>query len=226
VHLKRALRRGSARCGHGVMRPAGLVAVLLVLSSGPASAQGYPPSSDTLAVSTSTAVPGQPITISGSGYEPGTTVTITFESTPRVIGVVQADASGRFTAEVVVPPDATPGMHTIRATGMGDDGTTRVVSASILVRPPAAAGAEGPPPGRPSARGAANAADAGTGAAADAASQQSGNQGPAGAAPTPRRASRLSLTGPVGLSLLVVTALGAVVLGTLLTRVRRRRPLL
>ncbi|HEX2274476.1 MAG TPA: hypothetical protein VHG90_11445, partial [Acidimicrobiales bacterium] len=116
-----------------MIRSAGLVAALLVFLGAPVLAQGYPPATETLSLSTSAAAPGEPVTISASGYEPGTTVTITFESTPRVIGVVQADASGRFTAQVVIPPDATPGMHTIRATGLGDDGTTRVVSAAILV---------------------------------------------------------------------------------------------
>lgn len=199
---------------------AALASTVVVLLAAPGRGQEYPPSSETLAVSTSVAVPGEPVTISGSGYEPGTTVTVTFESTPRVVGVLQADASGRFTTQVVIPVDATPGMHTIKATGMGADGNPRVVSAAIRVMVPAAGAVPADVPGGgavadvPPARGAV------AGATAPSASRQT----PAAGAPPARRSSRLGLTGPVAIPLLVFAGLACVAVGTLLTRVRRRRP--
>lgn len=215
-------------------RVAALVAALVVLVGAPVLAQGYPPASETLSVSTSAALPGQPVIVSGSGYAPGTTVTITFESTPRVVGVVQADASGRFTAEVVVPPDATPGMHTLRATGLGEDGGPRVISAAIMVMAPAgtvggggAAGDRGP--GNPGGAAVAQSPPARggvPGALAPRVDPPGAWHRPASASPEPgRRSSRLGLTGPLAIPLLVAAAIGAVAVGTLLTRVRRRRPL-
>jgi hypothetical protein len=231
MHLATA---GRTRSPLSVIGRGGLIAALVVLLGTPVLAQGYPPSSETLSVSTSVAVPGEPITVSGSGYAPGTTVTITFESTPRVIGVLQADASGRFTAQVVVPADATPGMHTIRATGLGDDGSTRVVSAAIMVMAPAAAAAPGrdvggPRPGDPGSAAVAQSppvrggATGGSSPRADA--PGAWHRPAAASAEDGRRSSRLSLTGPVAIPLLLAAAVGSAALGTVLSRARRRRPL-
>jgi hypothetical protein len=209
-----------------------LVAALVVLLGAPVLAQGYPPASETLSVSTSAALPGEPVILSGSGYAPGTTITITFESTPRVVGVVRADGSGRFTAEVVIPPDATPGMHTLRATGSGDDGSTRVISAAIMVMAPAGAasgGAGGRGPGTPGGAAVAQSPPARggvPGALPPRADPPGAWHRPASASPEPgRRPSRLGLTGPIAIPLLVATAIGSVAVGTLLTRGRRRRRL-
>ena len=221
MHLGQAQRRGRTRTHLLWLRSAGLVAALVLAWAGAAIAQGYPPAAETLAVSTTVAVPGQPVTVSGSGYEPGTTVTITFESTPQVVGVVTADAAGRFTAEIVVPTDATPGMHTIRATGLGADGTTRVMVAAIRVMDPAAGAA----PGAGSRGGPFSAAPPAHAAAGGGSPPSAGQQAtPSPAAPAAaRRSGPLGLTGPVAIPLLVATGVGCVAVGTLLTRVRRRR---
>ena len=247
MHLGQAARRGPTRLHLRWLRSTGLAAALVLAVGGPALAQGYPPAEETLAVSTSVALPGEPVTVSGSGYAPGTTVTITFESTPQVVGVVTADASGRFTAEVVVPPDATPGMHTIRATGLGADGTTRMIAAAIRVIDPAAGAADGATGAGGGAPGAAHGAPGGArgapggahGAASPgrpfsatppghAAAVGASSSGAAHepASPTPassRRSGPLGLTGPVAIPLLAATGLGCVALGALLTRMRRRR---
>ena len=60
---------------------------------------------------------GQSVTVSGSGFAPGATVTITFQSPRVVVGTVTADGKGHFTATVVLPADAPPGKHDLQAAG-------------------------------------------------------------------------------------------------------------
>jgi hypothetical protein len=123
--------------------------LLLIALSNVALAQQYPPSSGGLAVSTSEASPGAEVTISGGGYAPNSDVTVTFESVPVVLAVVRADASGQFSARVRIPVDATPGTHTLRATGVDAQGRPRVLSATINVT-----GGQAPPAGTTSGGGA------------------------------------------------------------------------
>lgn len=108
-------------------------ALLLLALSDSVLAQQYPPSSGGLTVSASDVSPGAEVTVSGGGYGPNSEVTITFESAPVVLGVVRVDASGQFTTRVRIPVDATPGTHTLRATGAGAQGGPRVLTATINV---------------------------------------------------------------------------------------------
>ncbi len=122
-------------------RALALCGLLLLAVPNTALAQQYPPSSAGLVTSTSAASPGEEITISGSGFAPNSEITITFESVPVVLAVVRADAAGQFTARVRVPVDATPGMHTLRATGVDPQGRPRVVTATVNVAGGQAGGA-------------------------------------------------------------------------------------
>ena len=113
------------------MRKAVFAAMLLlgVLSAAtPAVAQTYPPAPAPLTLSSSTLLPGQTVTLSGGGADPGATVTITFASDPVVVATVVADGNGDFTATFSVPEDATEGTHTISAISNG------VVLATATVR--------------------------------------------------------------------------------------------
>jgi hypothetical protein len=98
-----------------------------------ALAQTYPPTPAPLTISDSVVVPGQPVTVSGEGAEPGATVVITFASDPVVVATTTADSDGRFAASFKVPADATPGLHTVTATSNG------VVLGTVTVRVLAAA---------------------------------------------------------------------------------------
>ncbi len=61
---------------------------------------------------------GTVTTVSGSGFRPGETVTIRWNSTTgTLLGSVKATASGTISAKVTVPRTATIGTFTIRATG-------------------------------------------------------------------------------------------------------------
>ena len=115
--------------------PAAVCCAALLLLAWPVTALAqYPPTSSELTTSTSEASPGDPVTVSGDGFQPGTEVAITFESTPVLLATVRADAAGRFSTVVRIPMDATPGEHTLKATGLGADGRVRVLSARIFIR--------------------------------------------------------------------------------------------
>lgn len=124
--------------------PVLLVALgLLVFAAAPAFAQ-YPPDEDAeLVVSDTTVVPGQPMTVAGADWQPGSEVTITFESEPVVLGTASVGDDGTFSTTVTIPEDATAGEHTIRVTGIGEDGEPQTQSIAITVVAAAAAVAGG-----------------------------------------------------------------------------------
>lgn len=85
--------------------------------------------------------PGGTITLSGHGYAPGATVTISVCGTETV--TVTADAKGQFTTSVTIPSGATPGTTcVITASGTGANGQPLTTSTSILVT----SGTAVPPP--------------------------------------------------------------------------------
>lgn len=133
-----------------------LVAFLpvLVLAGSPASAQGspcapggptaqYPPSACGLTVAQSQVRPGQPLPVSGAGFRPGSTVSLELRSAPVSLGSAQAGAAGAFSTTVVIPADASPGSHTVAATGVDATGAARELTATVTVLG-AAAGADLP----------------------------------------------------------------------------------
>jgi hypothetical protein len=65
-----------------------------------------------IAVSDATLSCPQPFTVSGDGFEPGDTVTITFDG--ESIGSATVDDQGEFSADVTAP-DAAAGSHTVTA---------------------------------------------------------------------------------------------------------------
>lgn len=96
-----------------------LVALLAIAATGLAvstSANAQPYVQETF-TSPPTAAGGQPITITGSGWVPGETITLTLHSDPMVLGTTTADASGDWSVTVTIPTSATCGEHTITATG-------------------------------------------------------------------------------------------------------------
>jgi hypothetical protein len=115
---------------------AGCVALAAVFAA-PVGAQVYPPNQCSLALSVSAAVPGQTI-IAGSancspGFAAGATVTITLESDPVYLGTATADADGQFSIPVTIPGDATPGAHSVVATGQGASGSPPTIRAGLMI---------------------------------------------------------------------------------------------
>lgn len=111
----------------------GFAALLLVAVPAVANAQNYTTQTGTLGVSDATVVPGQTITVTGSGFAGNTSVTITMESQPVTLKTTTANAQGQLNTQVTIPSNTTPGSHTLRAIGRSSDGGTLVLAASIVV---------------------------------------------------------------------------------------------
>jgi hypothetical protein len=95
------------------------------------------PASDgdlTLPAGSTASVPaGKTITVSGSGYAPGSTVTVLIYSEPQVLTTVVADENGDFTVTVTVPAGLAPGQHTLVASGVDSQGNPRYVTLPVTV---------------------------------------------------------------------------------------------
>jgi LPXTG-motif cell wall-anchored protein len=76
---------------------------------------------------------GKTITVTGTGYAPGSTVTLAIYSTPTVLTTVVADANGAFTVTVTVPAGLAAGKHTLVAAGVDDLGNARYVNLEVTV---------------------------------------------------------------------------------------------
>jgi len=89
----------------------GMMLAILALGGG-AGAQTYPPDVASISVSDATLSCPQPFTVSGDGFVPGDTVTVTFDG--ESIGSATVDEQGEFSVEVTAP-DAAAGSHTVTA---------------------------------------------------------------------------------------------------------------
>lgn len=78
-------------------------------------------------------VAGKTMVVSGSGYQPGSTVTVLIYSSPQVLTTVVADGSGNFTATVTVPAGLEPGQHTLVGSGVDPGGVQRFVTLPVTV---------------------------------------------------------------------------------------------
>lgn len=116
------------------------VGALLAVST-PAQSQEYPPPTNGIFISDSTVFAGQTIIIQAGVFAPGSTVTFNFFSQPVLLGTAAADASGVATLEATIPANATPGTHTITASGIAPDGSPLELSTSITVLADGADGA-------------------------------------------------------------------------------------
>jgi len=109
-----------------VVTCATLATIALVALMSSAAAQEYPPAADTHTVDDSTVVPGQTITLAGTGADPGAAITHTFASDPVVIATTTADAGGSHSTQGTIPSDAEPGVHTITGSGSGYSASSTV----------------------------------------------------------------------------------------------------
>ncbi len=110
-----------------------LVALLALAAAAPAALAEYPPATEELAVTDTAPAPGDEILVTGDGFMPGSTVTLTFESTPVFLATALVDANGHFSVWVRIPLGASAGWHTIRARGIGVDGLPRELTIPIFV---------------------------------------------------------------------------------------------
>lgn len=83
--------------------------------------------------SSNKAVAGKTMVVSGTGYLPGSTVTVLIYSSPQVLTTVVADPSGNFTVTVTVPAGLAAGQHTLVASGVDTLGNERFTTLAVTV---------------------------------------------------------------------------------------------
>jgi hypothetical protein len=119
---------------------AGLAVSVMVLGlyvgvlAAPASAQ-YPPGGTTCGVSDTSIGPGDQITVSGSGFQAGSTVTFTLQPGDIELGSTTVGADGTFGPIVLTVPDSiAPGSYSLVCSGIDVEGNpiTRTSPISIL----------------------------------------------------------------------------------------------
>jgi LPXTG-motif cell wall-anchored protein len=81
----------------------------------------------------STVEAGKTVTVKGSGYMPGSAVTVAIYSTPQVLTTTVADINGEFTVTVTVPAGLAAGSHTLVAAGVDSSGAARYVNLVVTV---------------------------------------------------------------------------------------------
>jgi hypothetical protein len=82
-----------------------------------------------------TAVPSEEITVIGDGFLPYSTATIIIYSDPIVLGSVVTDGAGSFRRAVTVPATLAAGHHSLVASGVAPDGTSRFLRMDVTVSP-------------------------------------------------------------------------------------------
>ncbi|WP_354570271.1 GH92 family glycosyl hydrolase [Glaciihabitans sp. UYNi722] len=100
--------------------------------------QLYSPSLD---VVPGAVAPGATVAITGSGFEPGESVTVTLGATPAVPVTVTANSSGAIRATVTIPTGTGDATYSVIARGSVSavNATTSVVVKAVVVTPPAVA---------------------------------------------------------------------------------------
>lgn len=114
---------------------AGAAGAVVQCGDGSTVPDGYqcPASSGQAATSNDNPAPGQQVVVSGSGFQPGTTVTVVLGNN-LARTTATANAAGRFSARLTIPCDTPPGSQTITATGTGAGGGTRTLTTTVNVR--------------------------------------------------------------------------------------------
>ncbi len=98
------------------------VVCLAVTAAWSAAAYGYGSTNHTSTSVTNAVVdPCSSTTITGSGFQPSESVTITLIHAPTVLGTATTDSSGSFSASVTIPSGTAPGSYTAVSTGSSGD---------------------------------------------------------------------------------------------------------
>jgi hypothetical protein len=95
--------------------------------SSPAGAK-EPTTTTALAATSASVHRGDVITLTGSGFVPGTEITITFHSHSVLVSRMRANKQGAFIDNVTVPNSASGGSHHFEATGLGPKGQIQLVT--------------------------------------------------------------------------------------------------
>jgi hypothetical protein len=119
--------RSTARAVAGSLA---VVLIVLLALGGTAGAQTYSGGAS-LVVDDPTVRPGEPVTATASGFQPGSVVTFTLLG--DVVGTAIADADGVATITFDMPSDLAPGEYMLVASGVAPDGSPLEVTTTITV---------------------------------------------------------------------------------------------
>ncbi len=89
--------------------------LLLLVPSGVAAAQVYPPDGCQISISRNVVAPGETVIVTGEDFVPGESIDLFLLSDPVFLKTVTADSTGSFSTEVTIPLNTPPGLHQIRA---------------------------------------------------------------------------------------------------------------
>jgi len=124
------LRLAKVLCGCVIVS----ASVLVAFAPGVAfAAPGYPPTTGTLTVSTTTLAPGGTDTASGSGCAAGADVVISLVP-GGTLAATNATSSGDFTDTVTVPSSTATGSYKLQSTCTAPNGGVLTLSAAITVQ--------------------------------------------------------------------------------------------
>ena len=89
--------------------------------------------SATAVVTPASVPPGSSVTVSGSGFAPNQSLTVTFDSAPATPATATANASGAFSARITVPTGTTAGSHRIAVNGRNPQGAQLQAVGTVTV---------------------------------------------------------------------------------------------
>lgn len=92
-------------------------------------------------ISDTTAVPGQSLTVTATGLDPGTSASAVAQSTPISLGTKTVAANGSVSFTFTVPADFEPGAHSVTITGT-KAGAPTTLTVNFTVVGQAAAGSD------------------------------------------------------------------------------------
>jgi outer membrane protein OmpA-like peptidoglycan-associated protein len=73
------------------------------------------------------------VRVGGSGFQPGSMVQVWMFSDPSFVGIVEADAAGRYVSLLQLPGSLKPGAHTLQSAGTARNGVKIAASAGLRV---------------------------------------------------------------------------------------------
>jgi LPXTG-motif cell wall-anchored protein len=107
-----------------------------IASAAPAAvvrAAVYPPAPPSVTASASSVCAGCTVTVSWTGFKPGSTISITMHSERVYLGTATVDATGTASKILKMPHDIDRGVHTITGAGTTIDGNGMTLSIKITV---------------------------------------------------------------------------------------------
>ena len=108
------------------------IGLLIATFAAPASAQ-YPPQEATCGVGDTTLSAGDQLTISGEGWEAGSTIAFTLQPEDVALGSTTANSNGNFSTVLTIPASIQAGPHSIECSGTDVQGQDVVLANDIQI---------------------------------------------------------------------------------------------